>query len=144
MVWSAVQKQTNHKMKKVLRLLALLGLLLGVGIGSSAADMGSAFERNDSTPVRRGKVTFDRAIDGNKFVVIKAGSATYVHYTLTLDTALGSLDPVSNGTSVTLRKGTRRTIFFIPAEFPDNREKTVEWVEYDEKEFKSLLEGLKP
>jgi len=131
-------------MKQILRLLALLGLLFCVDIGSSAADMGSAFEKNDSTPVRRGKVTFDRAIDGNKFVVIKAGSSTYIHYTLTSDTALGTLDPVGTGTSVTLRKGTRRTIFFIPVEFPDNKDKTVEWVEYTDAEFKELLEKLKP
>jgi hypothetical protein len=131
-------------MKNVIRLLAIIGLLLGINIGSSAADMRSVFESPKSTATMPGKVVFDRDIEGSKFVAIKSGKTTYVQYMLATDVNLYSIDPVSGGSCITLRKDKRRTIVFFPIPFPDNKDESVEWVQLEEADFKKLIEALKP
>lgn len=131
-------------MKIVIRLLAIVGLLLGINIGSSAADMRSVFETLKPAASMPGKVVFDRDIEGSKFVAIKSGKTTYIQYMLAPDVYLYALDPVNGGTCVTLKKEKRRTVVFFPIPFPDNKDASVEWVQLEEADFKKLIEALKP
>lgn len=131
-------------MKAMFRLFIIIGLLLGLNIGSSAADMRSVFETQKSATSMPGKVVFDRDIEGSKFVAIKSGKTTYVQYMLAQDVHLYTLDPVNGGTCVTLKKDKRRTVVFFPIPFPDNKDESVEWVQLEEADFKKLIEALKP
>ncbi len=129
-------------MKSFVRILVLF---LVATWSAHAADLGGGFPVGTNTQVVAiGKLTFHRGVEGNRFFVVKAGDTTHVYYNTAPDYELASISMNGAGTCVTLNSGKRMIIFWIPVEYPRNKETSVEWHVMSDKEMLEFVKDYKP